>query len=43
MRGELIALDLETTGLDIEKDSIIEIGIVRIRDGEIIDEYWNTG
>lgn len=39
MRGELVALDLETTGLDIEKDSIIEIGAVRIRDGQIIEEY----
>lgn len=39
MRGELVALDLETTGLDVEKDSIIEIGAVRIRDGEIIEEY----
>lgn len=39
MRGELVALDLETTGLDIEKDSIIEIGAVRIRDGQVIEEY----
>ncbi|MGB7338095.1 MAG: helicase C-terminal domain-containing protein [Phototrophicaceae bacterium] len=39
MRGELIALDLETTGLDVEKDAIIEIGAVRIRDGQVIEEY----
>jgi len=39
MRGELVALDLETTGLDVEKDSIIEIGAVRIREGEVIEEY----
>lgn len=39
MRGELIALDLETTGLDSATDSIIEIGAVRMRDGEIIDEF----
>lgn len=39
MRGELVALDLETTGLDVEHDSIIEIGAVRIRSGEIVDEF----
>lgn len=39
MRGELVALDLETTGLDPEQDAIIEFGAVRMRDGEIIDEY----
>jgi ATP-dependent DNA helicase DinG len=39
MRGELVALDLETTGLDPTNDSIIEIGAVRIRDGEVIDEF----
>lgn len=39
MRGELIALDLETTGLDVNKDSIIEIGAVRIHDGKILEEY----
>ena len=39
MRGELVALDLETTGLDIQKDAIIEVGLVRIRDGIILDEF----
>ncbi|MGJ3240499.1 MAG: helicase C-terminal domain-containing protein [Anaerolineae bacterium] len=39
MRGELIALDLETTGLDIENDAIIEIGAVRMREGQVIEEY----
>jgi DNA polymerase-3 subunit epsilon/ATP-dependent DNA helicase DinG len=39
MRGELIALDLETTGLDVEQDSIIEIGAVRLRDGKIDEEF----
>ncbi len=39
MRGELVALDLETTGLDINNDSIIEIGAVRLRDGKILEEY----
>lgn len=39
MRGELVAIDLETTGLDPMDAKIIEVGAVRIKDGEIIDEY----
>jgi DNA polymerase III epsilon subunit-like protein len=39
MRGELVAIDLETTGLDPKLDAIIEIGAVRTRDGEIVAEY----
>ena len=39
MRGELVAVDLETTGLDSARDEIIEIGAVRTRDGEILDEF----
>lgn len=39
MRGELVALDLETTGLDIHTDAIIEVGIVRMKDGQIIDTF----
>lgn len=39
MRGELVAVDLETTGLDPARDEIIEIGAVRLVDGEIVEEY----
>ena len=39
MRGELVALDLETTGLNSQEDAIIEFGAVRLLDGRIIDEY----
>ncbi|MFW5772502.1 MAG: helicase C-terminal domain-containing protein [Phototrophicaceae bacterium] len=39
MRGELVALDLETTGLNPATDEIIEVGAVRLRDGQIIDEF----
>ena len=39
MRGELVAIDLETTGLDVKNDSIIEIGAVRLADGQIVDEF----
>lgn len=39
MRGELVALDLETTGLDPETEAIIEVGAVRIQEGVITAEY----
>ena len=39
MRGELVAVDLETTGLDSSRDEIIEIGAVRFKDGVVIDEF----
>ncbi len=39
MRGELVAIDLETTGLDSARDSIIEVGAVRMIDGKIVEEY----
>jgi ATP-dependent DNA helicase DinG len=39
MRGELVAIDLETNGLDPEVDGIIEIGAVRMRDGVVIQEF----
>lgn len=37
----VIALDLETTGLDPERDAVIEIGVVRF-EGERIEEEWST-
>src|SRR5690606_13849824 len=39
MRGELVAIDLETTGLDPLNDAIIEVGALRFRDGEVLDEF----
>ncbi len=39
MRGELVAVDLETTGFDPASEKIIEIGAVRMIDGEIVDEF----
>lgn len=32
-----VALDLETTGLDADRDAIIEVGAVKFRDDEILD------
>lgn len=34
-----VALDLETTGLDPERDAIIEIGALRFRDGRDIETF----
>jgi len=39
MHGELIAFDIEATGLDIQTNEIIEIGIVKFQNGEIKDRY----
>ena len=34
-----VSLDLETTGLDSERDAIIEIGIVKFRGDEVLEEW----
>ena len=39
MRGDFVALDLETTGFDPKLEAIIEFGAVRFRDGEVVAEY----
>ena len=39
MSRTYVALDLETTGLNPDKDAIIELGAVRFRDGEILDRF----
>lgn len=39
MRGEIIALDLETTGLDPAQDMIIEVGIALCKDDQVVDKY----
>lgn len=39
MVSSYIAVDLETTGLDPKRDKIIEIGAVRVKDGEVDDVY----
>ncbi len=35
----LAVIDVETTGLDSETDRIIEIGIIRFENGEVVDSY----
>jgi len=39
MHGELIAFDIETTGLDTANDEIIEIGIAKLENGKITAQY----
>lgn len=34
-----VAVDLETTGLDVDKDQIIQIAAVKVEDGRISDKY----
>ncbi len=46
MTDRYVALDVETTGLDPAKDRLLEIGAVKVEDGEIRESYEtliNTG
>lgn len=36
---DLVIFDIETTGFSSMNDKIIEIGAVKVRDGEVIDEF----
>ena len=39
MRGEIVALDLETTGLNRDEDDIIEIGAALFENGELRETF----
>ena len=39
MIQDYVCVDIETTGLNPKSDKIIEIGAVKIRDGEIVDTF----
>ena len=34
-----LSVDIETTGLDPRMDKIIQIGALRVRDGEVTDTF----
>ena len=36
---DYIVFDLETTGVMISKDEIIEISAVKVRDGKVVEEF----
>lgn len=38
-KGSFVAFDLETTGLNPEADSIVEVAAVRVKNGKITDRY----
>ena len=39
MINTYVALDLETTGIDPVKSEILEIGAVKVVDGNVVDTY----
>lgn len=36
---DLVIIDTETTGWSRENDRVIEVGAIKVRNGEIVDEY----
>lgn len=34
-----VVLDVETTGMDLDNDRIIEVGLLKIRENEIVDQF----
>ncbi len=39
LEGEFVVFDIETTGLDPHKDKITEIGAVKVKNGDVVEEY----
>ena len=39
LNNEFVVVDLETSGLDTNRDFIIEVGAVKIKDGKICDKF----
>ena len=39
MIKDYVAFDLETTGLSLETDQIIEIGALKVKDGKVVDRF----
>ena len=39
MYDTYVSIDLETTGLNPKRDRIIEIGAIRVEQGQIVEEF----
>ena len=39
MDGKFVVFDIETTGFNKERDHIIEIGAVKVQNGETVDTF----
>ena len=39
LTDDIVVVDFETTGLNPRKCRIMEIGAVRIRNGQVVEEY----
>lgn len=39
MVKDYVAFDLETTGLNCERDEIIEIGALKVKDGKVTERF----
>lgn len=37
--GEFVVFDIETTGLNADRDKITEIGAVKVKDGKVVDTF----
>ena len=37
--SDYVVFDLETTGMSPDKDEIVEISAIKVKDGEIVDEF----
>ena len=37
--NDYVAIDLETTGIRLSKDRIIEVGLVKVKEGHVIDTF----
>ena len=37
--GAFVCIDTETTGLKPDRDRLIEVGLVRVEEGEVVGEF----
>ena len=37
--ADYVVFDLETTGTSVNKDSVVEISALKVKDGQVVDEF----